>query len=195
MLELISLHAIQEIFDSTGVEISSVSKTFYINCLMHHFKGKKATVVNAMAFEFTNEDIDFVKFKKQISELHKAALVVLNGDILAFNNSWGKYIDRSKLDKDEKQSYTGSSYNFIPMKDLLDGLLKNESLLELCRMRNKIEESQVILLIKDFAKEQISVKKTYLNEQECAKHCINWIGKASKSNPGISSTRKRAALD
>lgn len=194
MLELISLHALQEIFDGTGMDISSVSKTFYINCLMHHFKGKKATVVNAMAFEFTNEDIDFIKFKKQINELHKASIVVLNGDVLLFNNSWGKYIDKSKLDKDEKESYTGTSYSFIPMKDLLDVLLKNESLIELCQMRNKIEKNQVILLIKDFAKEQISVKKTYLNEQECSKHCINWIGRANKSSPGIG-TKRRAALD
>ena len=53
---------------------------------------------------------------------------------------------------------------------------------------------KVLQLIKDFAKEQVSIKKTYTSEQECAKHCINWIGKANKSNPGIS-TKKRAALD
>lgn len=194
MLELISLRTLQEIFDSTGIDISSASKTFYINCLMHHFKDKKATVVNVMAFDFTNEDIDFIKFKKQISELHKAHLVVLNESKLSFNNNWGKYIDKSKLDKDEKESYTGTSYSFIPMKELLDVLLKNESLIELCQMRNKIEKNQVILLIKDFAKEQISVKKTYVSEQECSKHCINWIGRANKSNPGISN-KKRAALD
>jgi hypothetical protein len=201
MLELISLAAIQKIFESTGLDMSSSSKSFYINCLMYYFKDKKATIVNSVAFEFTSEEIDFTGFKKQIKELEEACLISVNGNKLLFNNTWGKYIDKSKLDKDEKESYTGTTYSFIPVKDLKDKLLANETLIDLCAMKNKFDVdkaksiSKVKELINLFVKEQSAINKTYPNEQECAKHCINWIGKAAKVNPSISSGTKRAAID
>lgn len=201
MLELISLAAIQKIFESTGVDMSSSSKSFYINCLMHYFKDKKATIANSVAFEFTNEEIDFNGFKKQINELQKSDLVTLSGNVLMFQNKWGKYIDREKLDKDEKESYTGTTYSFIPVKDLKDKLLANETLIDLCAMKNKfdIDKAKSIAKVKElinlFVKEQSAINKTYPSEQECAKHCINWIGKAAKVNPSMSSGTKRAAID
>ena len=64
MLKVINLYVLDRIFSDIESKISPKSKMLYINCLMHHFKEKSATVSNAVAFEMFEEDFgDFSRFK------------------------------------------------------------------------------------------------------------------------------------
>jgi hypothetical protein len=67
MLELITLHTIQMIFDSLEQKISEMSKIIYINCLIHHFKDKKATFQSSISFEIVDSDFDFTKIDLRIT--------------------------------------------------------------------------------------------------------------------------------
>ena len=173
MLDIITLKVIQMIFENAEIEVSQMTKMVYINCLIHHFKDKKATLNNSVAFEVFDTDFDFQKFKKNFQELHKAGIVTLNGSIITFNNVWGKHIDRTKLDVEETE--TNSRINFIPADKLKDELLKSQSLLDVCRMRYKLSNEQITNLINLFIIEQTAFNKTYNNPNDCLKHFTYWL--------------------
>lgn len=178
MLKQISLYAINDILDSASETspISPMSKIIYINCLIHNFENKKPTIANSVAFDLLTSDFDFEKFKKNFHELHKAELININGDVITFNNTWGKYIDRTKLDCNDEDSYKGESYIFIPAHKIEKKLFaENETLMDICKMKHKLKQAQTDNLIELFLKEQVALKKTYQGEQDCVKHFMNWL--------------------
>jgi|688.fasta_scaffold21088_8 hypothetical protein len=178
MLKQISLYAINEILDSASEisPISPMSKMIYINCLIHNFENKKPTIANSVAFDLLTSDFDFEKFKKNFHELHKAELIIINGDVITFSNTWGKYIDRTKLDCDDEDSYKGENYSFIPAEKIDKTIFtQNQTLIEICQMKHKLKEAQIDNLIDLFLKEQVALKKTYQGEQDCLKHFMNWL--------------------
>lgn len=177
MLNLINLYVIDKIFSESEYKISTNSKMLYINCLIHHFRDKKPTVSNAVAFEIFISDIpNYEKYDKQFQELHKANLIVIGLKSIVFNNTWGKHIDRSKLDKVNPMEYV-AGFSFQGIEAFQKELYDNDSLFELCEMRYKINKVQTKKLMELFIKEQVTFKKTYNNFSDCIKHFTMWVGK------------------
>jgi hypothetical protein len=178
MLTVINLYTIDKIFnEESTIKLKPLTKMLYINCLMHHFKDKKPTVSSAVAFEiFINEIKEYDKFEKLFQELHKAGLITIGLKSIVFNNVWGKHIDRSKLDKVNPTEYV-AGFSFKPALDFKKELLENESLVDLCGMRYKINKGQVMSLIELFIKEQGTFEKTYSNFSDCIRHFTMWAGK------------------
>lgn len=194
MLKLITLYTIEQIFEEAEVQVSSMSKLIYLNCLIHHFKDKKATIANSVAFELLDTEFEFEKFKKNFHQLHKAKIITINGSIIIFNCVWNKYIDKSKLDSTTEESYTGR-INFFPAKHFEKILHESRNLSELCQMKYKLTKQQIPGLIDLFIKEQTTTEKTYQTMRDCISHCIFWIGKnldkAKKEGVVVKSSAKR----
>lgn len=179
MLTVINLYVVDRIFNEEAeFKVSSLAKMLYLNCLTHHFKEKKPTVISAVAFSiFINDIKEYVRFEKTFQELHKAGLVVIGEKEVSFHNLWGKYIDRSKLDKATPDEYV-AGFVFQKASFFKEELLKSGILIETARMRYKVDEGQITELLNLFVMEQDSVEKTYSNYSDCAKHFSNWIPKS-----------------
>ena len=184
MLNVITLNTINKIFtESASNKLSTNAKMLYINCLTHHFKDKKATIINAVAFDIFKSDIPkYDKYKKVFEELHKAELVIIREDAIAFINAWGKYIDKSLLEKVNVDTYV-AGFSFQGVNSFIEEMRKNISLHELCAMKHKISMRQVEALLDMFQKEQFSIEKKYCGYSDCAKHFINWIPNNSSKVP------------
>jgi hypothetical protein len=180
MLEVITLHTLDMIFEGSEYKLSPKAKIMYINCLMHHFRLKEATVINATAFEMFEEDFgDFSKYKTTMQELHKSGIIEMGYGKVIFHNKWGQYIDRTKLDNPTgEQKTSGFSFNGIEVYET--ELKASESLIELAMMRNKISRVDVINLMDLFMKEQIAFEKKYSNFSDCAKHFAYWAQPKAK---------------
>ena len=189
MLKIINLFVIEKIFENA--QVSPMSKMVYISCLIQHFTGKEATISNAVAFDKFQEEIKFEQNKKYYYELHRAEIITLNNRVVIFNNVWGNFIDKTKLDTVLPEHYLGA-INFYPARDFQKSMTENRNLFELCSMRFKLSKEQVIELIKVFVKEQETFSKTYQNESECLRHCTAWIGK-HKDKAGAKITVKSNA--
>jgi hypothetical protein len=176
MLTVINLFTINNIFTQVATnKLSANAKMLYLNCLTHHFKDKKATIVNAVAFDMFKNDIpQYQNYQKQFEELHKGELVIIRHDAIGFINVWGKYIDRSQLEKVGVDTYV-AGFQFQSVNAFIEEMRKSPSLYELCQMKHKISLKQVELLLELFYKEQVSISKTYNGYSDCAKHFINWI--------------------
>jgi hypothetical protein len=175
MLKVLNLYVIDQIF-SEAAGLSAMTKMIYINCLMHHFRDKPANVSSAIAFDLFKEDFgDFEKFKRNFQELHKAGLVELGYDKISFNNTWGKHIDWSQLEKVNPNSYIGG-IQFHTIKDFAKDLKTSQKLSELAQMKFHISAQQVEKLIALFIKEQETYEKTYMNLSDAIRHCTSWIG-------------------
>jgi hypothetical protein len=174
MLEIITLHTIQKIFDDCETEISTITKLIYMNCFIHHFKDKDAKMANSVAFEILDTEIDFEKFKKNFHELHRAGLVTINGSVIMFNNFWSKHIDITQLDK-AIDEYTPGKINFLTPEKMRADLMNSEMLQEICRMRYSITKDRMIFLIDLFIKEQTTFEKTYNSPNDCTKHFTYWL--------------------
>ena len=177
MLMVINLYVIDKIFSEVSeTKLSATAQMVYINCLMHHFREKKANVASIVAFELFEEDFgEYDKFKKALQELHKAKLITIGVKTIAFHNVWGKYIDRSKLDKVSPEKYV-AGFNFTPVTEFKDELLLSRHLLELAQMKYKLSKTQSQKLIELFIVEQEAFQKKYVNFSDCIKHCSYWIG-------------------
>lgn len=190
MLEFITLQTINKIFENLNVNISEMTKIVYINCLIHHFKNKRATYNNAKAFDIVNSDFDFSKFKKNFQELHKAGAININGSIITFNNLWGKYIDTGKLIKEDKPNIT-----IIKADKVKDSLLSSHQLQEVCQMKYKLTKDRITQLIEIFVKEQSVIDKTYSSQGDCTKHFIYWLKyNKDKSDEQENNTNKTASV-
>jgi hypothetical protein len=178
MLTILNLYVIDKIFnEESTISLTPMSKMLYINCLTHHFKDKKPTVSSAVSFEIFIKDIpNYNKHEKSFIELHKAGLIAIGLKTIVFNNVWGKHIDRSQLEKVNAVEYV-AGFSFKPALDFKKELLENESLMDLCGMRYKINKIQIKNLIDFFIKEQTTFEKTYQNFSDCIRHFTMWAGK------------------
>ena len=176
MLTVINLYTIDMIFADCGnVKLKPLTKMLYINCLMHHFREKKPTVANAVAFSmFINDIPNYDTYEKMFQELHKAGLVVIGISDVRFENVWGKYIDRTKLDKVSPQEYV-AGFSFAKASGFQDDMLKSDSLIELLQMKHKISGKQIETLIALFVKEQDAFEKQYSSYADCTRHFTYWI--------------------
>lgn len=184
MLTIINLYTINKIFTEVAtIKLCTNAKMLYLNCLTHHFKDKKPMVVNAVAFDlFISEIPQYEKYQRLFEQLHKAELVIIRYDAVGFVNVWGKYIDRSQLEKVGADTYV-AGFQFQGVNAFIDEMRKSASLYELCQMKHKISLRQVESLLELFYKEQISISKTYNGYSDCAKHFINWIPNNTSKAP------------
>lgn len=176
MLTVINLYTIDKILNEDAeIKLSTMAKMLYINCLTYHFKNKKATVSNAVAFDIFKNDIpNYEKYNKIFEELHKAGLVIVGMNAVSFNNLWGKHIDRSLLDKVSPQEYV-AGFQFQTPEQFKDELMKNQTLYELTSMKYNVSKKQLESLIFLFVKEQTTFDKKYHNFADCIKHFTYWI--------------------
>lgn len=183
MLTLLNLYVIDSIFNNAEVKLSAKAKMLYINCIMHHFRNKEANVVNLIAFDMFEEDFgDFSKYRMSMQELHKAGLIEIGVNKIAFHNKWGEYIDRSKLEKVTAEHYVaGFSFNSIEFYE--NDLKSNQSIIELAQMKYKISKENIIQLTDVFIKEQKAFDKKYSNFADCAKHFSYWLPNQIKQTP------------
>lgn len=184
MLTIINLYVIDKIFNETAsFKLSPISKMIYINCLIHHFRDKPATVVSAVSFEVFEEDIpNYNKFKVNFQELHKAKLITIGSKQIVFDNVWGEYIDRSKLEKVSAEKYV-AGFKFQSISEFKDDLLKSSQLVELAQMKYRLSKLQTQKLIELFIVEQTAFDKKYNNLADCIKHCSYWMAFNSERVP------------
>lgn len=176
MLTVINLYTIDKIFNEDAeIKLSTMAKMLYLNCITYHFKNKKATVSNAVAFDMFKNDIpNYMKYERVFEELHKSGLVVVGINAVSFINCWGKHIDRSLLDKVSPQEYV-AGFQFQTPEQFKDELLKNQTLYELVSMKYKVSSRQLESLIGLFVTEQTTFDKKYHNFADCIKHFTYWI--------------------
>lgn len=176
MLTIINLYTINKIFTEVATNKLTINaKMLYLNCLTYHFKNKKATIVNVIAFDMFKNDIpNYEIHQKTFEELHKSELIIIRHDAICFVNVWGKYIDRNQLEKVGVDTYV-AGFQFQSVNSFIEEMRKSTSLYELCQMKHKISVRQVDLLLELFYKEQVSIEKKYSGYSDCAKHFINWI--------------------
>jgi hypothetical protein len=183
MLKVINLYVIDMIFEEAQDKLSPKAKMLYINCIMHHFRNKDATVVNSVAFDMFEEDFgDFSKYRVSMQELHKAGLIEIGANKIAFHNKWGQHIDRSKLEKVTAEHYVaGFSFNNIEYYE--KDLKSNQSVVELAQMKYKISKDNIIQLTDLFIQEQKAFDKKYSSFADCAKHFSYWLPNQIKQAP------------
>lgn len=180
MLKLINLYVLDRIFLDSDSKISPKAKMLYINCLTHHFKEKSATVSNAIAFEMFEQDFgDFSKYRICMQELHKAGLIEIGVNKIAFHNMWGKYIDRTQLEKVNPVEYV-AGFSFNGIDDYKSELISNKSLIELAKMKYGIKEEDIPKLIELFITEQKTFDKKYSGFSDCIKHFTFWLPNNTK---------------
>jgi hypothetical protein len=176
MLTIINLYTIDKIFsEETDVNLSAEAKMLYVNCLIHHFRGKTPTVANAIAFSMLIGDMPkYKKFERLFFELHKAGLVVVDSMEVRFENHWGKHIDRSKLDKVSPDTYV-AGFALHRASHFKSDMLAHERLYELMAMKHKATKRRVEAMIDLFVKEQDTLDKTYTSFSDCVKHFSSWF--------------------
>jgi hypothetical protein len=175
MLKVINLYVIDRIFSDSESKISPKAKMLYINCLTHHFKEKSATVSNAIAFEMFEEDFgDFSRFRVPMQELHRAGLIEIGVNKIAFHNTWGKYIDRTQLEKVNAMEYV-AGFSFNGIEHFKADLVNNNSIIELASMKYSIKKEDLPALIELFIAEQKTFDKKYSGFSDCIKHFTYWL--------------------
>lgn len=183
MLKLINLYIIEQIFSEIEVNISQRSKMLYINCLIYYFKGKKASVQNAVAFDINFEEFgNFQKYLRLFEQLENAGLVHIGADKVAFNNMWGKFINSNDLEKVSPDEYVGS-INFSGVDKYENDIKSNQSIKELSQMKYGISSLDVDKLIDIFILEQKTFEKKYTSYSDCIKHFTFWLPSNAKRLP------------
>ena len=178
MSHLINFWVLEQIFDNEAKEpISKLAKTFYINCLMYRFKNRPAKITQATAFNLPNEDFkNKSKYEPLLNELHKAELVVVCSEYVTFLNVWGKYIDRTQLEKVAPDEYV-AGFNFSGVQQFEQELKTNQLLHEAILMKYRnLQEAELIKMIELFIKEQLAFEKKYNGWSDVSKHFTYWVG-------------------
>ena len=119
---------------------------------------------------------DYAKYKKYLQELHKAELIVIGPKTITFLNVWGKYIDRTQLEKVSPDEYV-AGFNFSSIQQFVADLESNELLHETCAIKYRIKTEQVVKMLPLFISEQMAFDKKYSGWSDCAKHFTYWLGK------------------
>ncbi len=176
MLTVLNLYTVDKIFtEEVEKKLSAMAQMVYINCLLHHFRAKPATVSGAVAFEiFKNDFKQYEKFKVYFQELHKAGLVIISDERISFSNAWGKHIDRSQLEKVSPEEYV-AGFQFSPVTKFKDEMIASQNLIELSGMKYKLAKNQVSKMIELFVKEQETFETKYSSYGECVKHFTYWL--------------------
>ena len=183
MLKVINLYVIDKIFEEAEEKLGQRAKILYINCLINHFRDKKATVTNAVGFDMFESDFgDFNKYRNYFQELHKARLLELGMDKISFYNSWGKHIDRALLENVSPDEYV-AGFNFNSIDKFIDDLRNNQSMIELCQMKYQINKENISKLIELFITEQKTFDKKYTGFSDCVKHFTYWLPSQIKQMP------------
>lgn len=183
MLKVINLYVIDMIFEEAQDKLSPRAKMLYINCIMHHFRDKEPTVVNSVAFDMFEEEFgDFSKYRVPMQELHKAGLIEIGANKIAFHNKWGKYIDRNKLEKVSAEQYV-AGFSFNGIEHYEKDLKSNQSVIELAQMKYKIGKENILQLTDLFIQEQKAFDKKYSSFADCAKHFSYWLPNQIKQTP------------
>jgi hypothetical protein len=194
MLDLITLQVVEDIFSPT-INIPSLAKSLYINCLIKHFRGKEATEENCRQFMFETKDIpNYNKFYPTFLELHNANLVSINHGQVIFQNKWGHLIDRSKMLSNELGKAKDHS-----ILDYAEQLKQNTSMIDVVGMKNKLSRNQVLKMVDIFLLEQDATQTSYKDLGELSKHFIYWVnlnmGKIQMENEVIKSKGKILGLE
>lgn len=183
MLKLINLYILDQIFSEIEVKVSQRAKMLYINCLIHHFKNRKPSVQNAVAFDIYQEEFgDFKKYLTLFKELEKSGLIHIGLDKIAFNNMWGRFINSKDLEKVSPDEYIGS-INFLGVEKFENDLKSNKSIKELSQMKYGISSIDVDKLIDIFILEQKTFEKKYTSYSDCMKHFTFWLPSNAKRLP------------
>jgi len=191
MLKVINLYVIDQIFQGSDKKLSANEQMLYINILMHHFREKESTEVNAVQFEYFYEAIAFDRFSASFHGLHQAGLVDVRSDRVVFNNLWGQHIDRTLLDQpDENYDGEGHFHFAQRFRDEIEG---SRSMLEHCAMRYRIDKAKYLELVGLFVGEQTAILKKYSNYSDCVGHFSKWVkyNVATAESKTVKSTGKR----
>jgi hypothetical protein len=179
MIDLITLGVIEKIFD--GINVKSMSKSLYINCMIKHFKTKIALFENSASFELPlNEIKNFQKWEQNFIDLKNNGLVEISVSSIVFLNKWGQHIDSFKYAGIKKGNNQLSSALVFE-----EDLKKNQSMIEVIAMKNKLAKNQIINLIRIFVLEQDATETLYKDLGECSKHFIYWVN-TNKDNIDMS---------
>jgi hypothetical protein len=187
MLKLISLHAIQQIFETEATDIvSPLAKMCYINCIMHYFDGLPENLDNTKAFDLLIKDMkNYGKNHKYFMELQDVNLVIINNNTITFINHWYKYIDKTRLERKNPEEYLGMM-GWRPAKDFTNDLLTNDSLYDLLGMHYSLSRETVTKEINLFIQEQETKKKHYSSPNDAITHFIAIMKKKANTLPKTS---------
>lgn len=184
MLKVINLYVINRIFNEASIlKLTASEKMLYINCLTYYFDEKKANVINNAPFEIKKSEIKkYEKFEKSFMNLHLAELVIIKKESIYFNNCWDNYIEKSLLEKVPVDSYIGN-VNLEDIDTHIEEIKKSDMLIDLFKMKYKIQEDEIKKLIELFYIEQKAFSKKYSNFSDCMKHFTYWAASQVKNKP------------
>lgn len=177
MSHIVNFWVIDQIFDQDCKEqVSNMSKMLYVNCLMKHFRNRPAKVTHATAFNIDKTEFgNYNKYANLFEELSRAGLVMVLGEYVTFNNMWGKYIDRTQLEKVSTFEYV-AGYNFSGVENFENELQTNELFHEMIQLKYpELQMSDLPKLVNLFIKEQKSFDKKYNGWSDCSKHFTYWL--------------------
>lgn len=184
MLTIINLLVIDKIFNQKAIiKLSVNSKMLYLNCLTYYFKDKKATAITNSSFEINKSEIKkYVKFEPYFKELELSELLIIKENSICFINAWDEYIDKSLIEKVPVDSFVGSiTLHSVEMH--IEEIKKNETLIELFKIRYGIDKEEIKKLVEIFYVEQKTFDKKYNNYSDCIKHFTFWVASQMKNKP------------
>lgn len=184
MLQVISLHTINKIFEIESFqEVSAMARFAYITILNYYFEGMEPSIENNVGFTIHRDNIPNPD-SKYFGELEEAGLIVIDRDKSQINvlNKWGNHINKSLLSKPTPEEYLARQAN-KSVVDFENYLLTSVSVFDLFGMRYKLSPDKITEMIKDFIAEKKAANTRYYSESECATHCINWFNKRMQNVP------------
>lgn len=182
MLRIITLHTIQQIFETEAqAEVGPMAQLAYIRCLTHHFQDLPATRENCVAFTLRFAQMNNgQKSKKYFQELEKAGLVKLTDKTVEFPAIWHRHIEWGKLSQADLETRLMAKSGQSP-DDFKAELLKNQTFFDIVGMRHGIKPEdapkKIAVLIEEFTKEQLATGNKYYNFHEFSRHCLGWISR------------------
>ena len=186
MLAVFDLYVLEKIFFNAG-KISIRSRQIYINCIVFWFRDKPLKIQYNISFDIPKSIFDYEKHINELNQLHKVGLVVLNENTITFPAVWYKLINQNHFNSD-RQALINEINIFKPVVET------NESMIEICCMKNRLSKKQVKFLLDLFFKEQAAAKTIYSSEQEVIKHFINWIKYNKEQSPTKSASSSSKIL-
>ena len=177
MLDLITLKVIDLIFTEAEAraKLSPIAKSLYVNCLIHNFRNKQATVANGYAFELEMSHFD--RFPKEIELLRISGLVDINDGLITFNNVWGQKIDRTKLGAPQVSAHAIPGINDIKNtpSSFREHLNNSSTLVEWAKIKHGITQAELSRLIDVFVVEKEVEERIYEKKGDFVSNFMNWV--------------------